>query len=176
MSRSRFQVKGWSARRGENMKKLLMVLGVMALLAAALSVTAATTTADDDDKLVVDVDSTFIPSTSFLLAKGELGYVEGDVFEEGQTGVAAPIGKLIGSFVATEPVGTRGSFNHWVYRIFGEGDIHVAHVREDAAGNPPFEGAITGGTGEFEGEAGEFSATILGPCCPFVIRATFAFD
>ena len=156
------------------MKRLHIVLGVVALMAVAVSVTAATNlSAAAPNQLVVDGVVTFIIDPSSAIGKGEQGYFEGDVFEEGQFGVSPPIGEFKGSFVSTEGIGPGASIGKTVWRISDEGDIWVARVFDDSL-TPEFEGAIIGGTGRFAGASGEYSATIVS-FDPFVFRATFTF-
>ena len=159
-------------------KWVLRILGVVALLVAALSVTAANNAKKAPKQLVVDFAGTvLVPSGSGLMDVGELGYFAGEVYEEGQFGVAAAlIGEFKRSFVATEGVGTAGSIGQAVFR-FGEGDIYVSDVFDiPEPGVFRFQGVITGTNGEFRLASGEFSAISIAPGPPVVIRATFTFN
>ena len=135
------------------MKRLLIVLGVVALAAVAVSVTAASNlSATAPNQLVVDWVFKFItPGGSDTLDKGERQYGEFDLFAEGTVGIEERIGEGKWDLVSTEPVGISGWYESESFHIFGQGVIEIVGV------GPPWEGAIVGGTGDFAGASGEYS-------------------
>ena len=152
------------------MKRLLIVLGVVALAAVAVSVTAASNlSAAAPNQLVLDYVGTFVtPGGTDTLAKGERQYGEFDLFAEGTVGIEERIGEGKWDLVATEPVGTFGWYESETFHIFGQGVIEVVGT------GLPWEGAIIGGTGVFSGASGEYS----GICEGFegFCRVTFTFN
>jgi hypothetical protein len=153
------------------MKKSLL-LGCV-LLVIALSVVAATTIKADAGnnprQMVVDAKIRFNTALSPDLDKGERGYVEYDLYPEGQVVVGNEIGEMIVDFVATEQEGIAAAFAQTVTRIFEKGTIFgsLYHYQLQC------EGTITGGTGELHRASGEFSLTQISP---EVFRYTFNFD
>ncbi len=148
------------------MKRLLVILGVFALLAAGLSATLAAAvgaqgTGPQPKTLVVDYGSRIFtsPDNSTNLDKGsrtyqvwELRDTEGDL-----------IGEVKFDAVATEPAGTPGWYGHESFNIFGEGVIEGL-----SQGPTPWRGAFIGGTGMFAGAIGEYSGS--------GVRVTFSFE
>ena len=145
------------------MKRLLMVLGVLALLAGVLTVTLATTVGAQGPGpqpltlvVVVDFDPPFssICVTPFPCLTSQLGkgvrtvqvWVLKDT--EGNT-----IGKYTFDAVSTEDIGTQGWYGHDSFTIDGEGVI------EGISHGTPWLGAIIGGTGKFAGVSGEYSGS-----------------
>lgn len=139
------------------MKRLVMVLGVLAILAAGVTFGLAQTVhaKGGGKNMVVDVVITFFtPNTlekACALDRGERAYNQGDVYAEGQFGLADPIGVFHSQSVSTELPGTCGFFVTRVFRIFERGDIFGSFLAEPGFFDERVgtTGAITGGTGDF---------------------------
>ena len=146
--------------REMSMKKVAVVLSVMALLALAAVLIGAANGANGSQHLVVDVKwVSFSPANSANSPKGAAYYAELDVFREGEIG-GVPIGEGHQMTMATQPIGTSGALGLWVFRIFGEGELHATISPRDP--NLPCSsqnciGVITGGTGIYLGASGDFS-------------------
>lgn len=161
------------------MKKLMAILGVVALVALPLVATAAARGEVQHRQLVVDFQRTFGVNAGLGAVKGASMYTEGSVFEVGQAGQLPPLGEYKSSRVKTEPSGVFGSFGQIVFRIFNQGDIHTTTVGEVKDGQIVASGAIVGGTGRFRGARGESSVVIIVPGVPGVpgiARVTFTFE
>ena len=136
------------------MKRLVIVLGVLALLAGGLSVTLAATVGaqgkgPQPKTLVVDIGPLIFvsPDFSINLDRGLRTTSEFELLDIG--------GNIIGDYifdaVSTEPAGTGGWYGSDHFHILGEGVI------EGVSHGPPWQGAIIGGTGIFAGARGEYS-------------------
>ena len=154
------------------MKWVLRILGVVALLVAALFVTASN--ANTDVQLVVDGVGTFTTPTradkggTAKMKEGERYYGEFDVYAVDTVGTGAnPIGEGKWYGVSTEPKGIGEWWESQTIHIFGRGVI------EGVDTGPPWKGAIIGGTGEFAGASGEYSA---GGGGAGFFRLTFTFQ
>lgn len=143
------------------MKRIIMVLGVMALLAVAVVSMGVANGAPGGRELIMDALVVEIsPGVSTTLDKGQTEYVELDLFEEGDAGGVA-IGEGDGMSMATEPMGVAGTMGLFVYEIFGEGEIPVSSG-PGLAGDPGGRtGAIIGGTGLYRGTTGEHNVTFI---------------
>ena len=146
------------------MKRLLIVLGVLALLAGGLSLTLATTvgahgTGPPPKTLVVVYGSLIFASDGTAnVDKGLRVYQEWELWDtEGDI-----IGEVKFDAVVTEPAGTPGWYGPESFDIFGEGVI------EGLSQGLPWRGVIIGGTGIFAGASGEYSGSGAG--------VTFSFE
>ena len=158
------------------MKKIITVLGVMALLALAGISMDVVNAKPGGQELVVDTRVTLVvPGNSSTLNKGEVEYAESVLFKEGACELSCPsvdgdevIGMFRANLMATEPIGTFGAIGTLVYSL-PEGDIHVSIQSVEGV----VTGVIIGGTGDFRGAAGEYSSIRLRPRDR---QATFKFN
>ena len=155
------------------MKRVLRILGVVALLVAAVSVTAANNAKKAPKTLVVDVVRTFHAHPGVIPEpdKGALYFSEMDVYVGGTFGTADQelIGEGKWSGVHTEVGGLSGFWESMTIHIDGRGVIEGL----DTGAGSSWKGAIIGGTDDFAGASGEYSGIFIGP--PQHSRITFTF-
>ena len=133
------------------MKKIIAVMGVVTLLAViVLSIGVVS----GDEELKVDVLTTFATGSTVNLPAAGMAYVEQDIFDEGDAG-GTVIGQVTIMVMATKPVGVSEAMGLFVYKIFGEGEIHVTTGPSRSTNSDGTTGVITGGTGVFRGVSGE---------------------
>jgi len=154
------------------MRKIIMVLGVVALLAvAAVSFGIINADSDDQEQLTLDaLVDVVTPADPTALPKGATYYAALDLFGEGDAG-GTVIGKLDSMTMSTAPADVLEGMSLSVYKIDGEGEIYVAFGPGNAfiEGTP---GAITGGTGKYRSATGEALLTVVGG----VIRTAFTLN
>jgi len=153
------------------MTKIIMVLGVVALLAVVGIFMGVANAKSAVGELTIDAKFVaFFPDRSANLPEGVPYYSVLDIFKEGEIG-GVPIGEGHLMNMATEPIGTSGTISRWVVRIFGEGEIHLS--TGPRIGPAPQLGAIIGGTEIYRGASGDFSRETIGGG---ELRITFHFQ
>ena len=138
------------------MKKIMMVLAAVALLAAAgVSISAANAKPGGQELKLDGVVREVTPGPSASLPKAAMEYVEIDLFRDGDAG-GAVIGEGDLMAMVTAPVGVSEVMGLHVLHIFGEGEIHVS-LGPGIGRNPGGRvGAIIGGTDIYRGVTGEY--------------------
>ena len=143
------------------MKKIIMVLGVVALLVvAAVSMGVANAKPGGQELMVDAVITNLTPGSSSTLNKGETLYVEFDLFRQGDAG-----GEVIGEgdFMGMSTAGNvSGAMGLFVYRIDDIGEIHVSAGSGTGVDPEGRIGAIIGGTGIYRGVTGEYHHKSVG--------------
>ena len=154
------------------MKKIIMVLGVVALLAvAAVSMGVANAKPGGQELKVDALITTISPGPSPALAKGATLYVEFDLFRQGDAGnEVVGEGDFMGMSTAGNVSEAMGLF---VYRLDGKGDIHVSSGAGTGLAPEGRIGAIIGGTGIYRGVTGEYHHKAVGGG---EIHITFKFN